>query len=890
MMLRWFTLLTFSAVTLVSAALVPCARAHDAPLHIKPGDRICLVGNTLGERMQHQNYWETLLYQRFPKHDLVVRNLCFPADEVATRPRSLDFGSPDDHLSHSNADVILYFFGFNESFSGAEGITDFRKSLQELIEHNKSQDYGGSNDQRIVFVSPIAVENVHNENIPDGNAHNEMLLQYSQVLAEVAKETGAGFVDVFSPTRALFDRTDQQLTLNSVHLNDAGHRRFAHILDHALFGDTPPQPFSPQLKREIDDKNFHWWHRYRAVNGYSIYGKRGAAGFEGTYRNRDVMERERAVLDEMCANRDQRIWLLSRGEVVSEQVDDSNTLPFIDTKSNVGTEFEDKNNDSKRGSLTYVPAEEQTKHFKLADGYEISLVASEEQFPELANPVAINFDNRGRLWVAVMPSYPQWQPKSKLDDKLVILEDRDGDGKSDECTVFAGGLHQPTGFEIGRGGAYVAVEPDLLYLRDSDGDDRADVRIRQLVGFDSADTHHGLGAFEWGPGGALHFMEGIFKFSGIETPYGPIRSREGAVWRYEPATEKFDIFSTFNFTNPWGHVFDRWGQSFITDGTSGEHYYMTPISGHTDFPSRLSGRSDKNPRYPQFLKKVWRPSPGCEIVSSRNFPEDAQGDYLVNNVIGLLGIMQYSLRDEDSGITGDYKGTIVESTYGNFRPVDLQFGPDGALYVCDWQQALIGHLQHNLRDPNRDHSHGRIWRIRYTGNALVEPPEIVEASTDDVVRLLAEHEDRTRYRVRRELAQRPTDEVISALGSWIATLDKNGLDDQHLLTETLWVHQSHNVVDAELLRSLLRSPDWHARAAATRVLGYWHDRIDQPLELLKVQANDEHPRVRLEAVRACSFFRTADAKEVALEILNHDPLDVYLQYTLDETMRHLDRF
>jgi hypothetical protein len=858
-------------------------------IELKKHDKICLVGNTLGERMQHHNYWEELLHQRFPDHELVVRNLCFPADEVATRPRSLDFGSPDDHLRHSEADVILYFFGFNESFSGSQGIEKFKQELTELLAHNKSEVYSDV-QPRIVLVSPIAAENVKSAHVPDGSDLNGMLALYVAATREVAESAGVGFADVFGPTKSLFEGSDETLTLNSVHLNDAGYRQFARILDRVLFGSrVEPAPSNTQLRAEIADKNFHWWHRYRAVNGFSIYGKRGNAGFEGTYRNRDVMERERAIIDQMCANRDERIWSLVQGEDVPAEVDDSNTLPFLTVKTNVGSEFEDKGNDSKRGTFDYLPAEEQLKHFKLAEGYEISLVATEEQFPELANPVAINFDNHGRLWVAAMPSYPQWQPKSKLDDKLLILEDHNGDGRADECTVFAGGLHQPTGFEIGQGGVFVAVEPDILFLKDTDGDDHADVRIRQLVGFDTADTHHGLGAFEWGPGGALYCMEGIFKFSGIETPYGPIRSREGAVWRYEPVTEKFSIFSTFNFTNPWGHVFDRWGQSFITDGTSGEHYYMTPISGHTDFPSRLRGRSDKNPRYPQFLKKVQRPSPGVEIVSSRNFPAEAQGDYLVNNVIGLLGIMQFSLRDEDSGISGDYKGNLVESTYGNFRPVDLQFGPDGALYVCDWQQALIGHLQHNLRDPNRDHSHGRIWRIKYTGRPLIQPPSIAGAPINQVVSLLAEPEDRMRYRVRRELAQRPATEVIPAIKQWIASQDEEEEGLQSRLLEALWVHQSHHAVDPELLKQLLQSTDFRVRAAATRVAGYWRDELDDPLELLRQQANDEHPRVRLEAVRACSFFRTSAAAEVALEILNH-PVDDYLQYTLDETMRQLDQF
>ena len=391
--------------------------------------------------------------------------------------------------------------------------------------------------------------------------------------------------------------------------------------------------FDPELKKAIDDKNFHWWHRYRAVNGYSIYGARGKAGSDGTYNNTDVMERERAILDQMTANRDRRIWAIAQGKPVPETIDDSNTLPFITPKTNVGGKNDPNRKAGKLGSLDYLDAEKQQKLFKLAPGYEINLVASEEQFPELANPVALNFDNKGRLWVSTMASYPHWKPKTKLDDKLLILEDHDKDGRADECKVFAGGLHQPTGFEIGRGGAYVAQQPDVLFLKDTDGDDKADVRVRRLVGFDSADSHHGFAAFEWGPGGGLYFQEGTFKFSQVESPYGLTRMHEAGVWRYDPRTEKFGSYINFAFSNPWGHVFDRWGQDFIADASPGYSYWATPITGKMDYPNKHVGGSQgdrvnhfkkKEYRgrlaYPTFYEKRTRPSAGCEIVSSRQFP------------------------------------------------------------------------------------------------------------------------------------------------------------------------------------------------------------------------------------------------------------------------------
>jgi glucose/arabinose dehydrogenase len=293
------------------------------------------------------------------------------------------------------------------------------------------------------------------------------------------------------------------------------------------------------------------------VNGFSIYGTRGGAGKDGSgeFNNRMVMEREREILDQMCALRDDRIWGLAQGKKFTEPVNDDSTLPFFEPTTNVGIPNDPNAKRGKLGTLKYLTAKEQEKKFDLPPGYEINLVASEEDFPELANPVAINFDNKGRLWVATMASYPQWKPKTKLDDKILIFEDDDADGRADRCKVFADGLHQPTGFEIGDGGVYIAQQPDILFVKDTDGDDKADFSERRLVGFDSADSHHGIAAFQWGPGGVLYFQEGTFKFSQVESPYGLTRCREAGVWKYNTRTEKVGVHTSFSFSNPWGHIF-----------------------------------------------------------------------------------------------------------------------------------------------------------------------------------------------------------------------------------------------------------------------------------------------------------------------------------------------
>ncbi|MCC9603257.1 GDSL-type esterase/lipase family protein [Stieleria sp. JC731] len=870
-----------------------------ADLKLQKGDHICLVGNALGERMQVQNEWESLLHTRYPNHNLVVRNLCFPADEINLRIRSKNFGTPQEHLTHSQASVVMYFLGYNESFAGEDGLKEFKTDLTKLVAETLANDFGKGRPQ-VVLVSPIAFEGSDDPDLSDGQQQNANLEIYTHAMSQVASETGVVFVDLFHPTDELFGKSDAPLTINGFHLNDAGYQKLAPILDEALFGNELNVPVPGDLKAEIDNKNFHWFHRYRAVNGFSIYGDRGLAGSDGTYNNRDVMERELSILDQMTANRDARIWAVAAGKPVADQIDDSSTLPFIEPKTNVGIPGDKNAKAGKLGTLQYLPASEQIKLFDLAEGFEIQLIASEEQFPELSNPVALNFDSRGRLWVATMKSYPHWQPKSPMDDKLLIFEDTDGDHDADVCKVFADNLHQPTGFELGHGGAYVSRQPDIWFMKDTDGDDKADETVRQIVGMDSADSHHGIAAFEWGPGGNLYFQEGTFKFSAVETPYGPRRCGEAGIWKYNPRTQRMDVHCNFAFANPWGYCYDRWGQDFIGDASPGFSYWAAPITGHIEYPNKHPGGSqhrrvaelgggDPQYRHPTFYPKRIRPLAGCAIVSSRHFPEQWQGNFLVTNVIGERAILNHQIREseEGSGFVGEEKEALLSCRDGNFRPVDMQFAPDGSLYIVDWHNALIGHLQHNLREPHRDHSHGRIWRVTCKDRPLLEPAKIEGEPIAALLELLKSPEDRTRYRARRELAARSSEEVIASLESWIESLDASNPEIEHHQMEALWMYQTHNQIHRPLLDKLSSSDNHRARAACVRLISHMLHAIDDAADRIAKAINDKHPTVRLEGVRAASFLNGESAVEMALGVLEYE-MDDYLQYTLDETMRALE--
>jgi mono/diheme cytochrome c family protein len=218
----------------------------------------------------------------------------------------------------------------------------------------------------------------------------------------------------------------------------------------------------------------------------------------------------------------------------------------------------------------------------------------------------------------------------------------------------------------------------------------------------------------------------------------------------------------------------------------------------------------------------------------------------------------------------------LKSSDGNFRPADLEFAPDGSLYVVDWQNVLIGHMQHNARDPHRDHEHGRIYRITYPSRPLVKPAKIAGAPLATLFENLKLPEYRTRYRTRREIRNHPADKVLPALQQWVAGLDSKDPRYEHHRLEALWTTWGLNRVDTKLLGELLQSPDYHARAAAVRVLRYNFRSFPDAAALLTKAAGDSDGRVRLEAVVAATWLDTGAARKV-VETAAKLPQDKWLE-------------
>jgi putative membrane-bound dehydrogenase-like protein len=807
---------------------VPADYHDPLPFSFKKGDVVAMLGNGLPDRMQHDGWMETLLQSQLPEQQVRFRNMSASGDRPDSFPRSSGATSITDYLRHVKADVVFGFFGYNESYDGAEKADGHRKKLLDFVKKTRGSKANGTSFPRIVLFSPIAHEDTHNPNVPDGKAHNVQLEAYTKATEAAAKEAGVAFVDLFHPSLELFKAARTPLTINGIHLTEDGNRQLAEGIARALLGkQVSSSPSLDPLREAVLDKDMHWHNRYRASDGNDVWGGRSTLSFVDGQTNAVVLQHELTMLDVMTANRDERIWARAQGK--DKKVDDSNVPAPIPVVSNVGGKSKSSSS-MKEGVLRYISGEEAISHMAVAKGFKVNLFADEKRFPQLVNPVQIQFDTKGRLWAAVWPTYPKWEPLKPMNDALLIFHDDDGDGVADRVTEFAK-VQNPLGFEFWNGGVIVTCMSELLFLKDTKGDGVADVRIVLLQGLDSSDTHHGANNLIYGPDGGLYWQSGVFMQHNYEHPWGPsLQSGASAMFRFDPRRFAISQHAT-NSPNPHGTSFDYWGYQYATDGTGGRAYQVRP-----------EGNGFK---MVELLKKEVRPVTANAVVSSTHFPEKMQGDFLICNVIGFLGIKHYHLeRDGEKGTVwgepaGDEltvkitnaDGSVTEEksrgflTSGdkNFRPSSAVFAPDGSLYFSDWHNVIIGHMQHNVRDPNRDHTHGRIYRVMAEGRPLQKPVAIAGQPIPALLENLKSPVDGIRHRTHIELSGRDSKEVIAATEKWVKQFDPNKKEDAHHLLEALWLHQQHNVHDMVLLSQLMKSPEPHARIAAMTVNHLWHN-------------------------------------------------------------------
>ena len=837
-------------------ALPSSSVSAEVMVALEKGDHVCYIGNTLADRMQHHAWLETYIHATHPELDLTFRNLGFAGDEVKTRPRSQDFGSADAWLTKEKADVVFCFFGYNEAFRSEAGLAGFKTDLAAMIDGMLAQKYNGESAPKLVVFSPIAHEDLSSPNLPDGKENNKNLMMYLLAMQQVCADKGVPFVDIFHATKDAYEKHDKPLTMNGVHLLDVGNKVLAEIILKDVFEkEAPAEADVAKLRDAVLEKNYYWFSRYRVVDGYNVFGGRSRLAWDGM-SNADVMKREMEIFDVMTANRDKRVWAVAKGGDL--EVKDDNIPEELVVKANAQSKRQ-------RALGDYLGGKEAISKMTIAKGMEVNLFASEEMFPELVNPVQMAVDTDGRLFASVWPSYPHWNPTQPRTDRLVCLPDEDGDGVADECIVFADKLNSITGFEFWGGGVLVAAPPEIWFLKDTDGDNKADFKLRMLQGVSSADSHHTANAMVIGPDGWLYWSRGIFNIANMETPTKTFRQGASGVYRFNPRT--FEV--EFHFPigpNPHGDVFDQWGYQFANDGTGGTGSYV----------NIGKGRGNK-----KWFKKRVRPVAATGILSSEHFPEENNGNFLICNTIGFLGVLQHKVRYEGADIIAEEIEPIIVSTDPNFRPTDVEVGGDGALYVSDWSNAIIGHMQHNMRDPNRDAQHGRIYRVTAKGRPITKLPKLKGKPIEEVCQAFFSGQNSHRYRARLELTGRDPEEIKEKVTTWARQLSPKVAGEAQALLECLWVFEEQRIVNLDLLTQVFLAEDARVRAAAIRTLGHWAGRVDDWESILTTAGADDSPLVRAEAAKAAAEFKGLEAAETIFKIANMatDPeLDNVLNY------------
>jgi len=795
---------------------------------------VFLGGTSMADRQAH-GYLETILALAYSDTSVRFRNLGWEADTVYRQQRPRFFYASErfergiqDQRDLVPADIVFVEFGQMESLEGLGRLDDFEAAYARILEevHKRTA--------QVVILSPAPF-------LPVGPAaelaerRNEILRHYVERIRTLAIRFDCLLVNQFNEFASTGAEKVPALSTNGIRWTSYGHWRSAlHIADQLgatarlpTGFDDAQQRFETDLaetiRREILAKNRFWFQYFRPTNWAFLYGNRqdSESSWDPEKKERWFPE-EVQQLPELVHHAELRIRSLVSGDnsIESEQA-----------------------------------------LFRLHKDYEIHAFADEQD--GIANPIATQWDARGRLWVLCTLAYAQLKPGEAPNDELVILEDTNRDGHVDKTTVFADGLNMPTGFALGDGGAYVGQGPTLLHLPDNDGDDRADgVRV-VYSGFGIDDTHQNINSFTWSPGGDLMFCQGMHTFSRVETPWGISRADWSAVWRLRTDTLRLDPYLSPNLSsdNSWGITFGRWGEMYLK-GNDRQLYDASPAMVPTT--NRLKMESVYG-----LMGRTASKSMGIERVETAHLPPDMQGTFLVAGYFDR-SIEHFKPYREGSGIKCQRLPKFLQCDHPSFRPLEVTIGPDGAIYVVDWFNPIISHYQASLRHPLRDKLHGRIWRITAKGRSLVRPPELssAEACVGDLLSSLQHSESWVRRQAKRRLTDLDSDVVLPALRQSITAADLAGQDLDHLLYEAIGVYESHNTVDAKLLSRLLLSPEPYARSYATRVVGRWADRLPNAIAMLETSVADSHPRVRMEAVTALSHIRSPRSIVVAMRALD----------------------
>ena len=917
----------------------------EQPVSAAPPARVVFLGNTLIANMNRYGYLETALTIHWPHHDITFRNLGWPADDVFGTARS-EFGS--DHntgswqppssqhgfgfhellrqVDDAQPSTIIVGYGTETAFcETAEEFARFKNGYRQLL------DSLAANGVHLVLLGPPRQE--YRAETPDLTARNKRLKATNDFIRKTARKRGYPFIDLYEHLIPASQPAPGH-TENGIHLNEQAYRRLSQLVMEGLglVNSAPRIELSHESEviscsggrvenivktqrgvrfdvtsdvlqvEQIRVANAKQAHRL-TINGESQTEDAAENWSRGVAPTAsptlDQVEQLRQTIIEKNRLAGYRLRPLNKAYIFLFRRHEMGHLAYEmrDFERLVGVKEERiarlrvprtlryaiERIDSWKSPRAYpdhevprrIPAPDikaERMAFTVADGLEINLFAAN---PMIANPINLNWDTRGRAWVSTSSTYPHIKPGREPNDRIVILTDRDNDGRADESTLFAEGLLVPHSVMPVQGGAYVCSATELLFLADTDGDDRADERRVLFSGFGNADVHHMIHGLRWSPWGELYFAQSIYINSFVETRWGPRRLNGSGIWRFRPETERLDIFAR-GMVNPWGHAFDPWGQSFCTDGAggSGPHYVFDGAA----FQSAVGADRILDGLIPGKPKNT-----AAEFVSGRHLPKRWHGSLLANDFRANRTV-RYEIEENGSGYKAAEVETVLHSSHRSFRPVDIKMGPEGAIYIVDWYNPIIDHGEVDFHHPQRDRSHGRIWRLTAKEKPTLEPPRIIEADIATLLDWLKEPEEWTRTQAKRELTRRDRDEVLAALSTWLDRLDTNGQQVEHSRLEALWLHGALQAPNEELLEQVSTSTDHRVRAAAVRMAFHWQSELNDAITMLAQAVEDDHPRVRLEAVNALRNIGTLEAANVALRALYY-PVDKDLDYALWLTAR-----
>src|SRR5688572_25238635 len=509
-----------------------------------------------------------------------------------------------------------------------------------------------------------------------------------------------------------------------------------------------------------------------------------------------------------------------------------------------------------------LPPEAAAKKMTLPEGFEARIFASE---PQVVNPVAMTWDERGRLWVVELYEYPLGAPAgTKPRDNVKILEDTDNDGRADKVTVFADGLNLATGLLLGYGGVFVGQAPHLYFMEDTNGDDVADKKTIVKTGFGLEDRHELLNGFTWGPDGYLYMTHGVFTHSKVRDPNDPADdgvTMTAAVARFHPRTKKFEIFAE-GTSNPWGVDFDRAGNAFVSACVIDHLFHMTPGGIY----QRQAG-SPPHPFAYELLPSIvdhkhFRAAySGVQIYQGDQYPEEYKGTILMGNIHDS-SVHQDKLTPVGATFKASFVRDFVRANDGWFRPVSTQVGPDGAVWIMDWYDKYPCYQNANADPEGVDRAHGRIWRIVYTGKEKGKPvgsrPDrdmnLAKLSNEDLAKML-EHPNawhrRTAQRIFSERGEGTFGKSFHRSNPVLDLLDSENADAR---LAALWTLHGMGELEEVRLEKTMKDKDPAVRAWTARLIGERGYALPDSMKWLSELAKDEDITVRAAVAVAARQF------------------------------------